>query len=491
MPAPGTPGRRTMRPAEPGPAFAAIKALVIRRTLHHYYDDKEPLLRERVLRRMAVLGVDADNYLALLQDDRNADAEWSALEDEITVGETFFFRFAEQFAALERTVLPALIRDRADSRTLRIWSAGCSSGAEPYSVAILLHRLLGERLPDWSISILGTDISASALAAARTAVYGDWALRSLPDAERRRDFIALPDGRTPRWRLRPAYQRMVRFERRNLLHLLDTDPASLPQYDLVLCRNVLIYFHPDRVQALVRRFGTVLAPDGWLLLGHAEAGAFELAGLRPVGVDGTTAWMRADAPALPHAVPPPVRPVPPPRSRRQRSPAPTVRTTEAPASAEADAVDRVRRLADSGASEAALRLCRDEIGRHPLCAPLFFYSGLLGRALARPEEAETDFRRAIYLCRQFAMGHYHLGLLLTERGQLAHGRRSIAEAGRLAAGLPDDAELPCGDGMTAGRLRRLARLDWLVDAPASGPVDHDRPATDRLATDRPDATGTR
>lgn len=460
-----------MPPAEPVDTFAAIKALVIRRTLHHYYENKETLLRERVLRRMGVLGIDADAYLALLQDGAASDAEWSALEDEITVGETFFFRFAEQFAALERTILPTLIRDRADSRSLRIWSAGCSTGAEPYSVAILLHRLLGARLPDWSISILGTDISASALQAARAAEYGDWALRSLPEAERRRDFVAVPGERAPRWRLRPAYQRMVRFERQNLLQLLEADPAALPRYDLVLCRNVLIYFHAEHVQALVQRFGAVLAPDGWLLLGHAEAGAFELAGLRPVGADGTTAWMRADAASPPRTVPPPpARPVPAVPGRRPRPQA----TSATPAPAQADAVERVRKLADSGASEAALRLCRDEIGRHPLSAALFFYAGLLERALARPAEAEADFRRALYLCREFAMGHYHLGLLLTDQGRLASGRRSIAEAGRLAAGLPDDAELLCGDGMTADRLRRLARLDWLGDAPASGTNGADR-----------------
>ncbi len=474
-----------MQPAEPGPAFAAIKALVIRRTLHHYYENKEPLLRERVLRRMAVLGIDADAYLTLLQGGGNSDAEWSALEDEITVGETFFFRFAEQFAALERFILPALIRDRSDHRSLRIWSAGCSSGAEPYSVAILLHRLLGARLADWSISILGTDISASALQAARAAEYGDWALRSLSDAERQRDFTAMPGDRVPRWRLRPAYQHMVRFERQNLLHLLEADPPFLPHYDLVLCRNVLIYFGADHVQALLRRFGNVLAPDGWLLLGHAEAGAFELAGLRPVDVDGATAWMRADAPVLPNAAPISARSVTATSSRSRSPRAPTVPAVKPPAAlrAEAEAVERVRMLADSGASEAALRSCRDEIRRHPLCAALFFYAGLLERALARPSEAEADLHRAIYLCGQFAMAHYHLGLLLMDRGRPAAGRRSIAEAGRLAAGLPDEAELLCGDGMTADRLRRLARLDWPDDLAADGPV--------ATATDSSDAAGGR
>ncbi len=453
-----------MLAADPPDPFAAIKALVIERTLHHYYENKEPLLRERVLHRMAACGVDAAGYLALLQGGAGSEAEWSALEDQITVGETFFFRFAEQFAALDRTILPTLIRDRAGSRTLRIWSAGCSTGAEPYSIAILLHRLLGERLADWSISILGTDISEAALAAARAAEYGDWALRSLSDDERRRDFTALPGPRATRWRLRQVFQRMVRFERQNLLRLVEADPSTLPQYDLLLCRNVLIYFHADRVQSLLRRFEASLAPDGWLLLGHAEAGGFEPAGLRPVGLDGTMAWMRAGGAAS--AVPVP-RPSPP--ASRRPPPSPPIRAPEPAGSDQAapwaQAVERVRALADRGELDAAYGVCRDEIERHPLCSPLFFYAALLEQALGRAADAEADFRRAIYLCKQFAMAHYHLGLLLTDRGNVALGRRSIAEAGRLAAALPVDAELPCGDGMTAGRLHRLVRLDWLGQRP--------------------------
>lgn len=451
--------------ADPPSSFSRIKALVIGRTLHHYYENKDGLLRERVRRRMEATGCDEAGYLVLLQGGPGSDAEWAVLEAEITVGETFFFRYAEQFAALSHTILPTLIRDRAATRRLRIWSAGCASGAEPFSVAILLHRLLGSALADWSVSILGTDISEAALEVARTAEYGDWALRSLSDDERRRDFLPVENGRGRRWQLRPAYRAMVRFERQNLLSLLEQDGSQRPcGLDLVLCRNVLIYFHADRVQALVQRFGDSLAPDGWLLLGHAEAGSFEPDGLKPVPLDGTIAWMRDTAsspspgPATAAALGLPDR-----RPVRPLFPAPARSEMGAPATdaAERATVEQVRTMADAGEPEPALALCRTALERHPVSAPLFFYAALLSRALNRDGEAEADLRRAIYLSAQFAMAHYHLGLLLADAGRIEPGRRAIADAARIARTLPEGQALECGDGMTAGRLQALARLDWL------------------------------
>ncbi len=470
-------------PADPEPAYAAIKALVIGRTLHHYYTDKDALLRDRVRRRMAASGTDPFGYLALLRavPDPAAEAEWTALEAEITVGETFFFRYAEQFAALSDQILPALLRARASTRRLRIWSAGCATGAEPYSIAILLHRLLGERIVDWSISILGTDLNAAALEAARRAEFGPWTLRSLSEAERHRDFVPVEDGGGQRWRLRPQFRGMVRFERQNLLALVEPGaPLAEPEFDLVLCRNVLIYFHPDRVQALISRFRDSLGTDGWLLLGHAEAGSFSPDGLLAVAFDRTVAWVRAahpaavpgpPAPQLPAARVRPAAPVPPssPRAAARTEPSGTGQAAVEQAAVEQAAVEQVRWLADAGDAEAALERCRQMLRRHPLSAPLFFYAALLARTLGRNDAAEADFRRAISLCRGFAMAHYHLGLLLADTGRVQAGRRAIAEAARAAAARPADEELACGDGITAARLRALTRLDWLGDSAAAVP----------------------
>ena len=231
--------------------FPRVKALVIARTGHFYYQDKDDLLWERVRKRIRATGNrDSADYLELLNDPFRGPAEWQRLEAEITIGETFFFRYIEQFKVLRDVILPEIIdRKRADKR-LRIWSAGCSNGAEAYSLAILVTELLGDELQDWRVNIVGTDINETFLDAARMARFGQWALRSLTPDEKEKYFV--PATARGIWQLRPEFRALVRFERHNLLSLVDkTSPLQFSDFDLILCRNVLIYFHPDTVNQVV------------------------------------------------------------------------------------------------------------------------------------------------------------------------------------------------------------------------------------------------
>jgi len=490
----------------PDAAFLEIKGRIIRRTGHFYYQDKDGLLWERVLRRMrATASSSSETYLRHLDDPATGEAEWSALEAEITIGETFFFRYAEQFAALRERILPELIRRNRATRQLRIWSAGCATGAEPYSIAILLHRLLGREIGDWRCRILGTDINEAFLATAREARFSAWALRSLPAEERAQDFLPDPSGRS--WRLRPPFRSLVRFERHNLLSLLDpAAPLDLSGFDLILCRNVLIYFHHDTVARLVRALGERLAPQGWMLLGHAEPNPAFAAFLSVEQLPGTVAYRRRPAmpasppQAAPEAVaePPPdgVADAPPPpgqawrmpwRSSGPEAPAdppplfvpaawagagrtgmgpppppPPEPELPAPAGPEAgtggSALERIRDLANRGETEAARAACAEALREDPMRAAAHFYDGLLARALGQAAEAEAALRRALYLDRNFLAAHYQLGLLLLDLGRRQEGRRAIATAARIARALPGETPVEEGDGMTAANLHALARL---------------------------------
>ena len=468
--------------------FAELKRLVIARTGHAYYEDKDAALWERVRPRIRATGTgDARGYAALLRHPVQGEAEWAALEAAVTIGETFFFRDAGQFAALRDTILPGLVARRAPARRLRIWSAGCSTGAEPYSVAILLRRLLGATHRDWSISILGTDISEAALEAARAARYSPWALRGMNAVAREEDFLPVAGGQA--WQLRPEHRGTVHFERQNLLGLLDGSlPLGMTGFDLILCRNVLIYFDRDRVPALVRALGERLAPDGWMLLGHAEPDPAFSAFLRPITLAGTTAWRpfspeeRPKPTALafvPPRLPDPVRAetVPPatgednpwrgevpgqaPRAPEPAAlpaaPPPADPLPAAPPDGPAAVLDRARAEADSGALEAARAILREGLRAHPTSPPLHLLDGLVARALGEEAAAEAALRRALYLDSGFVAAHYQLGLLLLDRGSAEAGRRSIANAARLARALPGGTVLEEGDGMTADTLLGLAR----------------------------------
>jgi chemotaxis protein methyltransferase CheR len=439
---------------------------VIARTGHFYYADKDDVLWDRVRRRLAALRLaDVEAYVRLLGDPHAGPAEWRRLEGEVTVGETYFLRYGEQFAALRATILPDLIARNAETRRLRIWSAGCATGAEPYSVAILVAELLGDRIADWRITILGTDINEAALEAARAASFGAWALRSL-SAEQRSAWFT-PEGRS--WRLRPRFRSLARFQHGNLLDLLGPDaPIDLTDFDLILCRNVLIYFHPDTMNAVVAALAGRLGPEGWLLVGHAEPNPGFEAHVRTVSLPGATAYRRrsGDDPApveTPQAWaplvfdPPPIpgqAPAPPAPRRAAAKQAPPV---PPPAPAPAD-IPEIRALADLGRFPEAAEACVRALQSNPADPAAHFYLGLVTQAQGHLDQAEDALRRAVYLDGDFLMAQYHLGLVRLERGSAAEGRRTLAAAARMAASLSPTTRLCEGEGLTAADLRELARL---------------------------------
>ncbi|MCJ2034461.1 CheR family methyltransferase [Methylobacterium sp. J-068] len=466
------------------PGFPALKARIIARTGHHYYADKDDLLFDRLRKRFRANGLaDSTAYGALLDDRIAGGPEWAALEAEITIGETFFFRYAEQFAALRATILPALIAARATERGLKIWSAGCSTGAEPYSIAILLHELLGADLSDWRVSILGTDISATALETARAGIYGRWALRTLPPGERLRYFVpgapVAGAGRDGTYALRPEFRRMVRFERRNLMDLVDGRAAPAPaEFDLILCRNVLIYFEADVVLGIVRGLGRRLRPEGWLLIGHAEPNPAIAAMLDPVNLPGTVAYRPPGAaepvPALPVWRPESViaplaelAPVPVPVPRHAPASADPIPGGPDPGRAGADepapidpvtSLASIRALADAGETAEAWRALRLAIRAAPTDPALHYYDGLLAHSLGREPEAERALRGALYLDRDFVMAHYQLGLLMLGLGRRGEAARALDNAVRLAQALAPDAVVAEGDGLGPRELARSAAL---------------------------------
>lgn len=470
------PPRAAPRPQVPRLALAAdepfqrLKRAVIARTGHHYYADKDDVLWDRVQRRLlATRDRDVTAYLKRLASELEGEAEWAALETEITIGETFFFRYAEQFTALRETILPDVLQRKAQDKRIRIWSAGCATGAEPYSIAILLSQMLGEAIGDWRISILGGDINAAFLETARKGQFGRWALRAVSDADRAQWFTETARNT---WTLKNPYRGLVRFERQNLLDLLGpAPPLELTEFDLILCRNVLIYFHHEVVEQLVGALGSRLAADGWLLLGHAEPNPAFGKILDVTQLPGTVAYRPADperaaapGPSFEAFAAPEPEPAsspaeaPPPRWRPTPIPPPVPTAAPPEAAPIAELVEAVRRLADAGDYLAAEAACRQALALAPEDPALHLHDGLVLRALGRPGPAEAAFKRALYLDRAFALAHYHLGLLLLDRGRSKAAARSLKTAAQIAGTVPADTRLAHGAGLDAGQLRKSVRL---------------------------------
>ncbi|WP_245814249.1 CheR family methyltransferase [Cystobacter ferrugineus] len=288
--------------------LARFTALVERRLGLHYepeqWDELAPLLFERSASR----GV--EGYLSLLSSS-GSEAEWRALAERLTVGETYFLRHPAQLEVLVSKVLPSLAQPGA---SLRVLCAGCSTGEEPYSIA-LLCREQGKVDPS-QLRVLGIDVNPRAIAHARNARYSTWSLRSVPVALRERWFQRSSEG----FFLRPALRDQVLFEERNLLEEAPAfwAPAS---FHVILCRNVMLYFPPEVTRKIIARMSQALVPGGYLFLGPSET-------LRGISEDfellrsADAFYYRRKAPAPATAAEPARTPVPETSAKKTPGPLP-------------------------------------------------------------------------------------------------------------------------------------------------------------------------
>lgn len=248
--------------AEGGGDFQALTRKISRERGFGCASYKEKCLRRRIAVRMRARGVHTYGDYARILD--TEPAEYDRLLDALTINVTKLFRNWDVYASIAQNVVPALWHRASGGGRIRVWSAGCSSGEEPYSLAILFHRYAtvhGMRSPSARVEVLGTDIDRQCLAAAERGEFDEGDFTDTPDELRDEYFSA-----TPPYTVSPAIRPLVRFERRDLL----SQPAPAGKFDLIVCRNVLIYFDRDTQERLFDVFHAALAPDGFLVLGKVE-----------------------------------------------------------------------------------------------------------------------------------------------------------------------------------------------------------------------------
>ncbi len=243
--------------------FRCLQRLVARHTGITLSPAKRDMLYSRLARRLRALGLRRfKEYCALLQEDGNSE-ELRHFTNAVTTNLTAFFREPHHFDYLRDEFLPAMIERRADRRRLRIWSAGCSTGEEPYSIAITL----AETMPrDWDVRILATDLDSNVLDRARQGIYSEERTAEVPERLKRKWFLRGRAGHQGKVRVRRELRDMIRFRQLNLMHEW---PMRGP-FDAIFCRNVIIYFDKPTQSRLMDRFADILADDGRLFLGHSE-----------------------------------------------------------------------------------------------------------------------------------------------------------------------------------------------------------------------------
>jgi len=365
------------------------------------------------------------------------------LARHLSVGETYFFREPDTFDALEHEVLVPLIAARRATglRMLNLWSAGCCTGEETYSLAILLDRLIPDGA-DWNITLLGTDIHPGFLARAEQGLYGDWSFRGVPADIKTRYFDDLGQGVHA---VQPVLKRRVRFGYFNLAE--DGDPGW--RMDVVLCRNVLMYFKSEKsVQALVQLHRS-LVDGGWLVLGAAETPLPAQRGFAKVSSGNALLYRKQPM----TAVAPRVAPRSAPAAPRRKSAAPAVHGATMLA-------DRARVHADEGRLAEAERCCKAAIAADKCDPRLHYLHSLILEEAMRLDEAKAALRRALYFGTRFVLGHVALGRLCQRQGERVRAVKHFAKALDLLEREPAGVVLPESDGLSAAQLSAalMARL---------------------------------
>lgn len=382
---------------------------------------------ERAVRQrsQAVNAQTAGDYWLHLQSSVD---EQQALIEAVIVPETWFFRYPESFATLAR-LAKARLAEIKQMRALRILSLPCSTGEEPYSIAM---ALLDAGLAPHQFKVQGMDVSPLSVERARRAVYGKNSFRGGDIGFRDRHFTEHGDG----YHLADRVREQVRLQVGNLL-----DPALLanePSYDFVFCRNLLIYFDQPTQKQVFDVLKGLTHVDGVLFIGPAEGSLLGRHGMRSIGVPQSFAFSRHAEPAQPE---PAFKPMPAPlpqRSTASIAPKPRPFTSasaqvvpiKAPPSDAGDLLSQIATLANEGKSAEARAACERYLSSHPPAAQVFYWLGLLSDVAGSALEAQGYYRKALYLEPQHPQALMHLAALLESQGDSAGARRLQARAAR-------------------------------------------------------------
>lgn len=451
---------------------------------------------------------DAESCIRWLLSSPLTKKQIEVLASHLTVGETYFFRDKNSFEILESHILPELTRSRGtDERRLRVWSAGCATGEEPYSIAILISRVVSD-LRDRNITILATDINPTFLRKASEGVYSEWSFRDTPSWIKERYFKKREDGR---FEILPHYKEMVTFSCLNMAE--DAYPSLLNNtndMDIIFCRNVLMYFAPKKAEGVIQNLYHCLVDDGWLIVSPSELSHVLFSQFAAVNFPGTILYNKdskgSKGPQTAQDFPyglnngvevsfqPPLEvaaqsgseftlaeesrglPLLEVEKRKVEEPEQTP-YVEALALYErglyAEATENLLQLlsydlddskalsllsracANQGKLAEALEWCKKAIAADRFSAELHYLHGTVLQEQGAFDDAIISLKRVLYLDQDFVLAYVALGHLALRQGKVKESEKHFGNALSLLSAYRQEEVLPESEGMTAGRLREI------------------------------------
>ena len=452
---------------------------------------------------------DAKGFIQWLMSHPLTKRELEVLASHLTVGETYFFRDEKSFAALEEPVLSELIRQRREGgneKHLRIWSAGCCTGEEPYSIMILLNRLIPD-LDDWNLTLLATDINLQFLGKAASGRYSEWSFRTTPLWIRERYFTKTAEGR---FDIDSRIKKRVTFSCLNLVE--DIYPSLLNNtnaMDIIFCRNVLMYFTPEQARKVLHNLHHCLVEGGWLMISPIEIPQVLPPGFARINHRETVLY-RKDS-NRPHingaSIPGPRTEKPetsflPPADNAKDESVEWLPAADSETRLASDIIDRnaagalpdplaqarvlyeqgcyeeatekllltvkgsdnteamlllARNLANSGRLADALVWCENAVATDKLNPASHYLLAVILQEQGQGSDAITALKRALYLDPDFVPAHFALGNLLLQQGKCRESEKHFQNALSILGKYPQEDCRQELEGMTAGRLSEIIR----------------------------------
>jgi len=411
------------------------------------------------------------------------------LASNLTINETYFWREPQTFDALEQKIIPELIQQRQNGeRRLRIWSAGCSTGEEPYSIAIALKRLI-PNIKNWNISILATDISPRILHKAKIGIYGQWSFRNTPEWLKQNYFVQKPNNK---FEIIPEIKSMVKFEYLNLAE--DIYPLSLNDtnaMDIIYCRNVLMYFTQDRFRQVAHSLFNSLVMGGYLIVSASELSLQNFSEFTPVNIPDMVLYQKTSKNikdwfkfSIMESEPKPffIKTAPKPEPSKlaieifnaeenNKKIAPINEKTLRTVSQEncTNVTDKlqkdtqtldeqillIRNFANEGKFLEAIELCKKVIASEKLEPGLHYLYATILQEDNKLDEAVESLKRSIYLDPNFVLAHYSLGKIYQRLGNIKNTNKCNENVLTILNKCSQDEILFESEGLTAGRLKEI------------------------------------
>jgi len=402
----------------------------------------------------------------------------------LTVSETYFWRERPVFDALTEYVIPQIMHSKVNKkRSIRIWSAGCSSGEEVYSLAIALHRTIAN-IREWDIKVLGTDINPVSLQKAKEGIYSKWSFRNCPGWLRAAYFRQNEDDT---FEILPKIKKMVEFQSVNLTE--ETFPSfhnDIHSFDMIFCRNVLMYLTEEWISKITESFYHSLSQNGWFVVSSCELSSQRFFHFAPVNFPGAVLYNKGNNEfTTSQNIPTPknqtyfpmvettahktsnetksfivfndrksdIKPI-------QAEPPVVAETPQPkeiipPIEARSQIIERVREIANTGDLDRALEYCNVCLISDKLFRELYFVRSSILQELNRPAEAIESLKQSIYLDPDFIMGYFVLGNLCIQEGKLKKAKKYFNNVLDLLNSCHDDDILPESEGLSVKFMREI------------------------------------